>query len=100
VDVVLLDPRGGPVAVDDRGGLRTPPATLVEPAVPGRDEAGGPRRREVHQWAGPWLLDERWWSPAARRGAWLQVVLDDGCAALLASTGTETTGWRLEALYD
>ncbi|MGC5166091.1 DNA polymerase Y family protein [Luteimicrobium sp. DT211] len=116
VDVVLLDPRGRPVAVDDRGGLRAPPATLVEPAPPGPGEqVREARRRAVHQWAGPWLLDERWWSPQARRGAWLQVVLDDGRAALLAGTtgagttgagatgagtGTGTTGWRLEALYD
>ncbi|GAA4851288.1 DNA polymerase Y family protein [Luteimicrobium xylanilyticum] len=115
VAVVLLDPRREPVGVDARGGLDAPPAFLVRPAA--TSARGRPvERREhaVHQWAGPWVLDERWWSPTARRGAWLQVVLDDGRAALLAGTPTAdagagapagasdggTTSWRLEALYD
>ncbi|PJI85514.1 Y-family DNA polymerase [Luteimicrobium subarcticum] len=94
VAVGLLDPRGEPVTLDDAGRLVVPPGRLV-PETPG---ATG---RAVHQWAGPWTVDERWWSSDARAAAYLQVVLDDGRGALLAGTGTGPgTAWRLEALYD
>jgi protein ImuB len=49
-------------------------------------------------WAGPWLLDERWWDPPVRRRrARFQVVTADGRAHLLV---VEDGQWWLEATYD
>jgi protein ImuB len=59
--------------------------------------AGGPRSPVV-AWAGPWLVDERWWDAAAhRRQARWQVVTADGAAHLLSLEGGR---WVVEATYD
>ncbi len=88
-------PRGVPVygkggcrvAVTERGMLTEPPAVV--------------EGRRVMSWAGPWLLDERWWTgtdPAApRRTARMQVILESGPPVLL-EFGDH--GWLLEAVYD
>jgi protein ImuB len=53
---------------------------------------------EVVGWAGPWLLDERWWDPPVRRRrARFQVVTAGGRAHLLV---VEDGQWWLEATYD
>jgi protein ImuB len=60
----------------------------------------GADRRRVVAWAGPWVLDERWWladrvtDPPGYR-ARLQVVTD---RALLVRFGRQ--GWQLEGVYD
>jgi protein ImuB len=99
--VTLLDPAGHRVVVTGRGRMSGPPATLrVQPVdLPGAASVPAlvPAETAVHDWAGPWLLDERWWTPRAARRAYLQVVLGDGRAALLAGTDGD---WRIEALYD
>ena len=51
--VRLLDDAGQPVRIDDRGRLTGSPAVLLRD-----DEPPAP----VLGWAGPWLLDERWWA--------------------------------------
>lgn len=51
----------------------------------------------VEAWAGPWPVNERWWSTEPRRRAFLQVLLSDGPAALLAA---DAEGWWLEGIYD
>ncbi len=85
--VTVSDPAGREVAVTDRGMLTGPPAAV-----------GGNR---VLSWAGPWLLDERWWSgpvtaPAART-ARMQVIAD-GMSPMLLGFGSR--GWQVEAVYD
>lgn len=87
--VQVLDAGGESVTVDDRGGVSAPPAAL---------SSGGTRFRELTGWAGPWQLNERWWSPdAAGRVHRFQAVDDTGCAWLLALDGG---GWWAEARYD
>jgi protein ImuB len=84
----LLDADGRPVAVGDRGLASAPPSRL---RVEGEDWAA------VAAWAGPWPVDERWWDPAARRLARLQVTTTAGSAYLLRLAGGR---WWVEAAYD
>lgn len=87
--VEVLDADGAPVGVDGRGMVSAPLAQL---------SSGGAAPVSVEGWAGPWVLDERWWDPVAhRRRARFQVVLADGSAHLLA---IEAGTWWLEATYD
>jgi protein ImuB len=52
----------------------------------------------VAGWAGPWLVDERWWDTANhRRRARFQVLTAEGRALLLS---VEEGRWWLEATYD
>ena len=51
----------------------------------------------VVAWAGPWIVDERWWDLTGRRRvARLQVVCDDGAAHLVIA---EHQRWWLLAAY-
>ena len=55
-------------------------------------------RKQIAAWAGPWLVDERWWDPARRRRlARCQVVTADGAAHLVV---LEQRQWWLTATYD
>lgn len=86
--VDVCDRAGYRVDVTDRGMLTGPPASV----------AG----RRVLSWAGPWLLDERWWAEAptraqTRRRARMQVVTDPGPPVLLE---LGSGGWLVEAVYD
>lgn len=98
--VELLDASGLPVRVTHRGVLSAPPATLgVRPVV---------------GWAGPWLVDERWWEPREALSApgplvaappvfsaRMQVLCEPGPAVLLRHLpGPATPGWQLEGVYD
>ncbi|WP_432954786.1 DNA polymerase Y family protein [Micromonospora haikouensis] len=83
------DAAGEPVGVSARLQLTAAPARLA---------VGAARPVEIIGWAGPWPVDERWWSPAeARRRARFQVCLADGAALLLA---VESGRWLVEAIYD
>ncbi len=86
---LMLDADRRAVAVDARGLLSAPPATIgVDGAAPMRIEA----------WAGPWPIDELWWDPArARQVARFQVVGVDGSAWLMV---VEDGRWWAEARYD
>ncbi|MFC4064200.1 DNA polymerase Y family protein [Actinoplanes subglobosus] len=86
---VVYDGTGAPVGVSARLELTGDPTVL-------RID----RRQTVTivGWAGPWPVDERWWSPGeARRRARFQVVLEDGRALLLSLAGGH---WTVEAIYD
>ncbi len=83
----VLDASARPVLVTGRGLLNAPPARL---------SVGGGAWVALAAWAGPWPVAERWWS-GHRRRAHLQVVADDGTAALLA---VERGRWWLEGVYD
>lgn len=112
----VLDVAGRPVVIDVRLAMSGEPARVVVPAEGaldtgdgargGRaDGAGGSARRGldvvVVDWAGPWPVAERWWTPRGRRRVFLQVVIDVAgtpeLGLLLSSSAGE---WSLEALYD
>lgn len=84
-EIEVVDAQGLTVVVSGRGELSAPPAkirrTLSARGTPrGAREAGW---KDVVAWAGPWLLDERWWDPRrARRRARFQLVDHDGDAVL------------------
>ncbi|WP_369414918.1 Y-family DNA polymerase [Corynebacterium kalidii] len=86
--VQLLDAAGGQVWVTGRGMMSAPPVAL---------RWGGAVHR-LTGWAGPWPVDEMWWSQsgAARRYARLQVATDGPAAFLLVCRGRS---WRIEATY-
>ncbi|MBW4042691.1 MAG: DNA polymerase Y family protein [Acidobacteria bacterium] len=87
--VVVQDPAGRDVTMDERGAISGPPAVLVAP--------GRPATR-VEAWAGPWPIEERWWDAAAAvRLHRMQVTCGDGTAWLVAH---DDTGWWAEARYD
>jgi protein ImuB len=84
----VVDATGATVAVDGRG--------LLGP-LPSRVRIQGRAWSPITAWAGPWLVDERWWDPAAhRRLVRLQATTDQG-AYLLRLTGGR---WWVEAIYD
>jgi len=88
-EAALVDATGETVRVTGRGELCTPPAAL---------QIGRRPPQAVTQWAGPWLVDERWWDAGRhRRLARLQVVTADGSAHLVAA---ERQRWWLLATYD
>lgn len=83
----VIDAVGQPIEVSARGELS---ATPVQVRI---DKT----HHRVVGWAGPWLLDERWWdADARRRSARLQVALSDGSAHLMARSQQR---WWLIATY-
>lgn len=87
--IEVLDQTGRPVGVTARAALTAPPHRVVP--------AGG-QPHPVLGWAGPWLVEERWWDPGGgRRRARLQVTVGDGPAMLLAC---EHSRWTVEGVYD
>jgi protein ImuB len=89
VDVTASD--GGPVAVTARGVVTAEPAMVAWARHAGQQIVG---------WAGPWLLDVRWWDRLTmRRRARFQVALDDGTALLLIFD-SHSHSWSVEAVYD
>ncbi|CAN5151781.1 DNA polymerase Y family protein [soil metagenome] len=86
--VHVLADDGASVAVDERGGVS---------AAPVRFSANGSRTRRLIAWAGPWAIDERWWSTDARSAWRFQAVDETGCAWLLV---LDAGGWWAEARYD
>ena len=86
--LVVLDANSDPVGVSGRAQVSAPPAMLRR--------ADG-RTSRIAAWAGPWPLEERWWSTRSRRQARFQLVLDDGTAHLCAVEGGR---WQREATYD
>jgi protein ImuB len=86
--VAVFSASGDELAVDERGAVTAPPATL----------SSGSTTLRVTAWAGPWTADERWWDPErASRTSRFQVVDTTGTAWLLA---LEHGRWWMEARYD
>ena len=82
---------GRAVAVDERGTLSAAPTEFSA-------GASGAKLRRITAWAGPWIVDERWWDPAtSRRLSRFQVVDDQGVAWLLV---LDDGNWVAEARYD
>lgn len=86
-DVEVVDAQGAPVMVNRRLAMSGVPASVIT--------ADG--LRTITGWAGPWPVAERWWTTDAQRRVYLQAVLDDDSAVLLACTAGR---WTWEALYD
>ncbi|HWR86305.1 MAG TPA: DNA polymerase Y family protein, partial [Rhodoglobus sp.] len=86
--VHVLDGDGQTVTVTERGAVSARPATF---------SADGREIRRITAWAGPWPLDERWWSEDGRSSWRFQAVDGSGCAWLLA---LDPGGWWAEARYD
>jgi protein ImuB len=93
----VLDEAGCAIGVTGRGRLTGVPHRIAV--------EGGPPRR-VLSWAGPWLVEERWWEPSGGRCcARLQAVLDTGpdertagpLAVLLGHTGGR---WQVQGIYE
>jgi protein ImuB len=80
---------GADVVVDVRGILSAAPSSFT----------AGAKTRAIRAWAGPWIVDERWWDPeVGRRASRFQIVDDAGSAWLLVLDAGNT--WWLEAKYD
>jgi len=89
--VHVFDAAGLPVTVDDRGALSAAPLRFSS-------TASATSLREITAWAGPWLVDQRWWDDdEGRRASRFQVVDSTGSAWLLVLEGDH---WLLEARYD
>jgi protein ImuB len=87
VPAEVLDDAGAPVRVSGRGEVNAAPALLVS----------GSGRHQVVAWAGPWPVEQRWWSPErSRRLARFQMVTDQGVAHLV---GVEQQRWVILATY-
>lgn len=85
--VDLIDEGGEPVRVSGRGELSAAPAELVTAGV----------RRRVVAWAGPWPVEQRWWSPErSRRVARLQLVTEGGVAY---QVGVDRQQWAILGVY-
>ena len=86
----VVDDAGREIGMTDRG---------VVSGEPRRFRVGGGVLpwQPVLAWAGPWPMDEGWWSGGTGQTARFQVVGADGRAWLLVHT---PDGWCLEAAYD
>lgn len=94
----VLGPGGSPAVLSDRGVLSVPPVRF-RVDDDGRPVPGWPVGwQPVQAWAGPWPVDERWWTAdATGQLARFQVVGVDGSAWLLLVGGGR---WWVEASYD
>ena len=91
--VSVLDEMGRPVVVNARGSVPAPPARFA---------FTGQRPVAITSWAGPWPVDERWWSDEHTGSrARFQLVDVTGHAYLVAcSMDCADPHWLLEARYD
>jgi protein ImuB len=90
----VLDDAGRPVRVTPRGAVPHPPA---------RFSYGTGQLVAIASWAGPWPVDERWWSAeSARHVVRCQLVDVRGRAYLVSATMTTDAPprWQVEAIYD
>ena len=87
VPAMLLDETGEQVRVSGRGEVSGMPAMIVI----------GSERHRVTAWAGPWPIEQRWWSSdRSRRLARFQIVTEHGVAHLI---GVEQQRWSILATY-
>ncbi|WP_167145982.1 DNA polymerase Y family protein [Actinomyces sp. ZJ308] len=100
VPVRLTDVRGRELGVDIHGQLDGVPGFLSvgdgEGDGMGDAAVDGGSPEPVLLWAGPWPVDEGWWTPQGpSRRAYLQVVTAVGPPRLLVRSGR----WWLDAVY-
>lgn len=88
VPTEVMDRTGRRIRVSARGEMTGRPHQMVV----------GEARIRIDQWAGPWLLDERWWDEETRRRqARFQFVDQYGRAFLVV---LESGVWSIAAAYD
>jgi protein ImuB len=87
-EVILESAAGTPIWITDRGLFTADPARL----------RWGTKDWPVTAWAGPWPLDERWWSGIRTGSVRAQILLQDNVMVLLL-IGHDNT-WHAEGLYD
>ena len=102
---VLLDPpRPAQVLDSARTVPSWSPSAGAVPSPPALFAIGSERPAAITSWAGPWPVDERWWSPeSARRVVRCQVVDVHGRAYLVSgvmTTGESGARWQVDAIYD
>ncbi|MDR0431727.1 MAG: DNA polymerase Y family protein [Bifidobacteriaceae bacterium] len=112
--VTILDDAARPVEVSGLLELSGQPSWIVDGNAPDAvggtgglgvvgelGELGAPGR--IEQWAGPWPVIERWWTPDGRRRAFIQAKVGGG-AGPLADRGlllaVEDSKWTVEGIYD
>jgi protein ImuB len=96
--VDVLDADGDPVRVTGRGLLTADPVRVAGPK---------PNSGALSWWAGPWLVDERWWDPdrsGPGRTARMQVLIggdaDAGTATRAMLLCYRQRRWYLEGVYE
>lgn len=92
--VEVLDERGCPVVVSERGVVPRPPVAL---------SVDGHRNRPIIDWAGPWPDTEAFWNPDAlprERRLRCQLVDVHGRAYLAVCRAGSEPEWLLEGVYD
>ena len=90
----VLDERGHPVTISERGVVQRAPAVL---GINGRQP------RPVTDWAGPWPDTDEFWDPDApppRRRLRCQLVDLQGRAYLAVCHAGQHPDWLLEGIYD
>jgi protein ImuB len=87
----VLDAARRPVRVTDRGAMPAPPALFA---------IGNEKPVAVASWAGPWPVDERWWSATAARQVVRCQVVDVRGRAYLVSGTMPAGSWTVDAVYD
>ena len=84
----VVDADGEPIGVSGRGLVSDAPARL---------SINGGRWQQIVAWAGPWLVDERWWDSERRqRCARFQIVTADQRAWLVVLAQSQ---WHVEGAY-
>jgi protein ImuB len=62
------------------------------------------KQQRIDAWAGPWLLDERWWATDRRPTcARVQVITESGVALLVrlaTAPPADQPVWTIEGVYD
>lgn len=91
--VQLVGADGRRVQVDARLQVSAEPAVVWWPAQGDLPE----RETPVTGWAGPWPVVQRWWSAEPRRQVFLQALMADGQAVLMA---LRDGVWTVEGRYD
>lgn len=86
----VLDDAGRPVVVTERGTVPNPPARF----------SFGRETLAVQSWAGPWPVDERWWSAKAARHVVRCQFVDVRGRAYLVTCSMPDARWQVEAIYD
>ncbi|MCW2494256.1 MAG: domain protein DNA-repair protein [Jatrophihabitans sp.] len=87
----VLDTAGHPVTVTERGAMPAPPALFA---------LGDERPVAVTSWAGPWPVDERWWSAESARQVVRCQLVDVRGRAYLVSGHMPEGRWQVDAIYD
>jgi protein ImuB len=100
IRITVLDEAGEPVLLTSRGLLTGSPAWLMQ----GNSNGPEGKQQRIDAWAGPWLLDERWWATDRRPTcARVQVITESGVALLVrlaTAPPADQPVWTIEGVYD